>query len=307
MATNFPISLDNSTSLLYPTSGNFTNSPSLSGGQDNQNDALIAIETKVGTGSSTPSGSNLLISTGAGTSAWNKAAPTGTIVGTSDSQTLTNKTFTSPTINSPIITNGNITADSIAGFTTSGTGSIYGLGIAAGAFTTSNIIPTAALQANAIDYTKVATGFCIQEVSFGTGTLATGTTAIPLDDSVPQITEGFEVMTLAITPKLTTSRLVVEVICFVSMSAADFSQVALFQDSTVNSLVATNNNSNTANTSFSIPLIHEMISGTTSSTTFRVRIGPSSGTTTLTFNGRAGSRLYGGVANSRIIIREYKA
>ena len=42
MATNFPTSLDNSTSLPYPSSGNFTNAPSLAGLNDNQNDALRA-------------------------------------------------------------------------------------------------------------------------------------------------------------------------------------------------------------------------------------------------------------------------
>ena len=73
MATNYPTSLDNGTSLPYPSSTDDTNSPSLAGGQDNQNDALIAVETKLGTGSSTPSGTYALVSTGTGTSAWSLA------------------------------------------------------------------------------------------------------------------------------------------------------------------------------------------------------------------------------------------
>lgn len=133
MSTNYPGSLDNGTSLPYPASGNFTNAPSLAGGQDNQNDAIIAAQTKVGTGASTPTNNNLLVGTGVGTSAWTKASPAGTIVGTTDSQTLTNKILTSPTINSPVITNANITTDTVAGFSASTTGSVYGISVSAGA------------------------------------------------------------------------------------------------------------------------------------------------------------------------------
>ncbi len=173
MSTNFPTSLDNGTSLPYPISTNFTNAPSLSGGQDNQNDALIAVETKLGTGSSTPSGTNLLVSTGTGTSSWSKTAPTGTIVGTSDSQTLTNKTLTSPTITSPTITNATISTDAITGFSVSNTGSIYGISITTGVITTANSVQGSALTNSSVTASKLATGAATAAVATSETTTST--------------------------------------------------------------------------------------------------------------------------------------
>lgn len=132
MATNFPGAKDDGTSLPYPNANNYTNSPSNAAINDNQNDAIIAIQTKLGTGASTPTSGKFLTGTGVGTSSWANTVPSGTVVGTSDIQTLTNKTLTSPTINSPTITNATITADAITGYTVATTGTVYGVTVAAG-------------------------------------------------------------------------------------------------------------------------------------------------------------------------------
>jgi hypothetical protein len=101
MSINFPTSFDTSTQLPQPSGGNFTNSPSHAGAHDNESQAIIALETKLGISTSTPSSTNLLVSTGTGTSAWTKLAPTGTIVGTTDTQTLSSKTFVAPALGTP--------------------------------------------------------------------------------------------------------------------------------------------------------------------------------------------------------------
>lgn len=58
-----------------------------------------------------------------------------TVVLTTGTQTLSGKTLTSPTINSPTITNASITADTLTGYTTTNSGTIYGISVSGGQIT----------------------------------------------------------------------------------------------------------------------------------------------------------------------------
>ena len=140
-----------------------------------------------------------------------------------------------------------------------------------------------------------------------TGAVATGSTVIPYDDTIPQITEGNEYMTLAITPKSATSLLKIDVVFIGTHGAGGNNTVALFQDSTANALAAANYG-NIGGIGGAAPgcFSYYMVAGTTSSTTFRIRAG-SDTAGTLTFNGTGGARRYGGVLASSITITEYSA
>lgn len=69
------------------------------------------------------------------------------VVTLTGSQTLTNKILTSPTINTATIVNPTITADSIAGFSVSNTGTIYGVTVTTGKIGTAGIADAAITSA----------------------------------------------------------------------------------------------------------------------------------------------------------------
>ena len=144
----------------------------------------------------------------------------------------------------------------------------------------------------------------IQQVHVVDGAVNTGTTASPFNDTIPQITEGDEYMTLAITPTNSNNILIIDTLVNIAHTNASTGlTVALFQDATADALAAGVKNNGSANHTQQLSIRHRMTAGTTSSTTFRVRAGGSAGATT-TFNGSAGSGLFGGVLASYITITE---
>jgi hypothetical protein len=162
-------------------------------------------------------------------------------------------------------------------------------------------ISSAGLATGGIGRSNMYTGAVLQVVNAQSGAVATGTSIIPGDDTIPQITEGTEYLTLAITPTSATSKLLIQVV-WMGSSSVPSCTIALFQDATANALAATISSMG-AGSLTSIPLNYFMTAGTTSSTTFRLRFGSSNAATTTT-NGQGGSRFYGGVANTSITITE---
>jgi len=155
-----------------------------------------------------------------------------------------------------------------------------------------------------IPTTALLTGAVVQVVNTETGAVATGTTVIPADDTIPQITEGTEFMTLAITPKSASNKLKIEIVAQLACATSGRAiAMALFQDSTANALACIAKDINIASGFYILTLTHYMTTGTTSATTFRMRAGvQTSGT--ISFNGLTGSRFYGGVLASSITITE---
>lgn len=155
-------------------------------------------------------------------------------------------------------------------------------------------------------YALAGTSNLVQRAYAERTTVGTGTTVMNDDDTLPQNTEGDEYLTLAITPTSATNRLRIEAEFHVSHSVAGRNIImALFQDSTANALRA----SYVYNASSSLPSVntirlrHEMVAGSTSALTFKIRIGGGSAGT-LTVNGGASARKLGGALISSITIDE---
>ena len=147
-----------------------------------------------------------------------------------------------------------------------------------------------------------------QIVNYQTGALQTGTTTMPFDDTIPQITEGVEYMTLAITPTSATSRLRIDVVAMTTTNAANvIMQGALFEGTTAGALASwLYDRDGTNGRGFGMLAgNHNMVAGVTTALTFRVRIGGDAAATT-SFNGYVAAREMGGAMASSITITEYE-
>lgn len=150
-------------------------------------------------------------------------------------------------------------------------------------------------------------GAIVQSVRSTTGTVATGTTILPTDNTIPQITEGIEFMTQAITPTSAANDLEITANAMLYNTASDAVSAALFQDATAGALMASlSAASQAAGVPAMVPLFYRKQALTTSSTTFRIRGGGNAAGTT-TFNGQGGTQIFGGVAGSLLRVDERMA
>lgn len=166
-------------------------------------------------------------------------------------------------------------------------------------------------------------GIVLKRQSVTFSNTASATTTIPLDDTIPQIGEGTERMTMAYTPLSASSTLKIEVGYFgTSLNTTEVLQfsgyiVALFRDAVSNALNTSmmfhryddGNSVGLVNLSGgTIIFSFEEGAVNTSSRTYRVRVGSiplTIGTPTHVFNGDGSGRLFGATPKSFIRVTEY--
>ena len=146
----------------------------------------------------------------------------------------------------------------------------------------------------------------VQQVYATDATYASTTATFPLDDTIPQIGEGAEAVTVAITPTNSSNYLLIEAGgMFTNSTSTTCVILALFQDSTADAIAASGHPVSSASNANSGSITHRMAAGTTSATTFKLRFAGQGGTTYR--NGTSSNRLFGGRTNSWITVTEIKA
>lgn len=147
-------------------------------------------------------------------------------------------------------------------------------------------------------------GSLIQRQYIQRGDEFTVNTALPNDDTIPQIAEGGQVLTLSFTPLSATSTLEIEVWVVATTTTSSIAIMALFSSGN-DALAAVEDTTAGASEPLVVTLKHTMTSGTTSAIPFQARLG--NGTpSTFTINGVAAARRMGGVMTTGIIVKEFK-
>jgi hypothetical protein len=132
------------------------------------------------------------------------------VVTLSGSQTLTNKTLTSPTISGGSLDNATVTVDTVAGHTTSNTGTIYGISVASGVITTAGSVGSGANATNGVQAAALATnairlGYASITTNFTTSTASAYVDVTGLSVTVTVPSGGRDVKITVFLPGINTS------------------------------------------------------------------------------------------------------
>lgn len=152
-------------------------------------------------------------------------------------------------------------------------------------------------------------GQVVQVARTDDGATSATITQMPVDDTIPQNTEGAQFLSQAITPSSAANVIDVEVNAHLSINSATENAVsALFVDSTANALAAMSSfNTGTASATLHA-LRKKVLAGTVSAQTYKYRAGPSTSASTRINGDAAGAaRKLGAVFNSFIEVREVMA
>lgn len=130
------------------------------------------------------------------------------------------------------------------------------------------------------------------------------TNVIPGDDTIPQIGEGTQILSVSLTPRKTTNRVRIRFQGETSVSVAPSSVIcSLFVNGVANAIAANLVTHSTANYAVLLALEFEHVPNSVAAQTYTLNIGPGAAAT-LRLNGTSAGRLLGGASRATLIAEE---
>lgn len=148
-----------------------------------------------------------------------------------------------------------------------------------------------------------------QEVVGTIATVVTCSTVMPIDDSIPQNSEGTEVVTVSITPDHDDSEIEITVNACGSTSGSMFVGAAVFQDTVPDAISGSPAVEQTtgANQKWQLSWSFKVAAASTVARTYKLRVGPSSAGSVYVNGANGGTRILGGAMKTTITAREVPA
>lgn len=185
----------------------------------------------------------------------------------------------------------NIATSRLLGRTTASSGDVEEITVGAGLTLSGGQLSSSA---------TAATGSVINSTYAEYTTNANLTAAIPQDDTIPQNTEGTQILSASITPSATSNKIRVRFQAYGASAAANTIIAAAFRGGVANAIQSVA--STTAAASFFAPVVLEVEDSpaTTSATTYTIRVGVAY------LNGSNSSRNFGGSSRATLVLEEIK-
>lgn len=133
-------------------------------------------------------------------------------------------------------------------------------------------------------------------------TWATLGVAIPQDDTVPQITEGTQILSATITPKSLLNRLRYRFVGLVGQNAINWVTAAAFLNANANAINVTTAYQATDVVCWPYTLEGEIAVSALAPQTFSIRVGAAS--LSASINGSGSTRFFGGAARATLVVEE---
>lgn len=149
-------------------------------------------------------------------------------------------------------------------------------------------------------------GTVLQSIRTDLGAASSSTAQIPLDDTIPQVTEGAQFMSQQITPIFSCNLIAVNAQAVFGIAGNSLLISALFKSGSNDAFAVADVYNDTSGGKRTVTLSGLLLANTASAITLTFRSGNNTGTT-ITFNGTAGTRQFGGASNSYMQAQEVMA